>query len=80
MWRDEICLTCAELERTSDEQVALRCRWHCGKGGSIIRCHVLPLTPACPRWHKKAAYALNQFVRHEHELRHMALGGMRIGA
>ena len=46
--RHPSCSSCEELQHTSPTQVFWRCRWHCEEpGGEVIRCHVLPRTPAC---------------------------------
>ena len=45
---DARCRQCRELQHTSRTQVAWRCRWHSEEpGGDVLRCHVLPESPAC---------------------------------
>lgn len=46
-----MCRDCRHLQHTSPTQVFWRCRWHCEEPfGEVVRCHVLPATPACPHF------------------------------
>lgn len=58
--RPRTCGECAYLERTSVEQVFLRCRFWCGEHYSVhdmgyveTHCHMQPWAPACDWWLRK---------------------------
>ena len=48
------CIHCRHIQHTSPTQVAWRCRWHCEeRGGEVLRCHVLPESPACTHFERR---------------------------
>lgn len=58
--RPRTCGECAYLERTSAEQVFLRCRFWCGNHHSVhdqhyveTHCHMQPWATACDWWLRK---------------------------